>query len=181
MFGPSVSNGFRVPPKSTIAIRAQALKARRVLGVADRPFFPMAIFIERLFDLGITVDIVEDDELPLGVEACCAPESAVIMLSHETYRRAAADDGRGRFTVIHELGHLTLSHTRTFHRESQRRIQVFEDSEWQANTFAAEFLMPLDDIQKKGLRNPEQIMMEYQVSAQAAEVRIRKLQKEKLI
>ena len=180
MFGPSVKQGFRVPPKTTLAIRAHALRVRKLLGV-DKPFFKMGLFMEGLSDSGIVIDVVEGGALPTGVEACCVPELRMIMLSEETYHFACQDDGRARFTVIHELGHLVLAHARTFHRDTGRRIEAYEDSEWQANTFAAEFLMPVNDIQERGLRTPQQLMLEYQVSAMAAEVRVRKLKDQKLL
>lgn len=176
MFGPSVTSGFRVPPKKITGIRAHAKNVRAVFGLVDLPFFPMASFIESLHSCGITYHVGEEDDLPVGVEACCLPERGQIIFTGKTYDLACQDDPRARFTVAHELGHFALSHARSFHRESPtRRVQSFEDSEWQANTFAAEFLMPLDDIRKEGLRNPAQLMARYQVSWTAAETRIRKL------
>lgn len=176
MFGPSVTSGFRVPPKKITGIRAHARNVRTVFGLANTPFFPMAEFIENLHSCGITYHVGEDGDLPIGVEACCLPERGQIIFTGKTYDLACHDDPRARFTVVHELGHFALSHARSFHRETPTRsIQPFEDSEWQANTFAAEFLMPLEDIQQEGLRTPAQLMTRYQVSWAAADTRIRKL------
>jgi Zn-dependent peptidase ImmA (M78 family) len=53
-------------------------------------------------------------------------------------------EGTG-FTLSHELGHLVLRHSMAFARTDSRGAawRPFEDSEWQANTFAAELLKPL--------------------------------------
>lgn len=181
MFGPSVRNGFRVPPKKIVEIRAHALRARSVFGLSPGTFFSMGPFLEQLRDFAITLDVVEDDELPSGVEACCIPEQGTLVLNLSTYSAACADEGRSRFTVIHEIGHIALAHARTFHRDSGGQIAAFEDSEWQANTFAAEFLMPADDLVRRGIFAAPRIMLEYGVSFQAADYRLKALRKQGLI
>lgn len=184
MFGPSVTRGFRVAPRSILDIRKHAIHVRQTFGMSPSAgFFRMEDFIESWTDWGITYDIVEADGLPPGVEACCVPEQGIILLSQETYDGACDDYPRARFTVIHELGHLALSHTRAFHRErpETQDIKAFEDSEWQANTFAAEFLMPVGDIQQRRLRTPAELVERYQVSNPAAAKRVRDLTKQGLL
>jgi hypothetical protein len=175
MFGPSVTSGWRVRPISIVQIRSAAQHARKVLLRRDPPFFPMAEFIERLFEYAIVVDVVEREILPPGVDACCVPERAEISLSEETYAAACNDVPRARFTVIHELGHMILTHSRSFHRDNGKPIPAFEDSEWQADQFAAEFLMPLQDLRAKGIQNADAVMFEYHVSQPAARRRIKQL------
>ncbi len=184
MFGPSVTRGFRVAPRSTLDIRRHAIHVRNVLGLDPAiGFFPMADFIESLFEYGINYDVVDQGELPQGVEACCVPEHRIIMLTQDTYDQACRDTPRARFTVIHELGHLALSHARAFHREQREssEIKAYEDSEWQANTFAAEFLMPADDVVHCRLGHPAELMMRYQVSEPAAAKRLRDLERQGLL
>jgi hypothetical protein len=152
MFGPSSGNGYRVAPRKISGIRTRALAARQLLVRKNSPFFEMAPFIERFHEYGIVYDVVDASDLPRGIEACCLPEQRLISLSAETYQKACGDDPRARFTIIHELGHILLAHTRTFHRDSNETIAAFEDSEWQANQFAAEFLMPLDHMAQEMLR-----------------------------
>jgi IrrE N-terminal-like domain len=175
MFGPSVTSGYRVMPRSINDIRRQAAHARKILLPKAPPFFGMATFIERLFLWSIIVDVVEDGTLPPGVEACCLPEQAFIQRTPSTYNRACNDEPRARFTVIHELGHIVLVHTRTLHREDRNQIRAFEDSEWQANQFAAEFIMPLDQIRARGIATLSELMLEFQVSEPAADVRMSQL------
>jgi len=177
MFGPSSGMGYRVPKSSIAKIRTHALAVRQKLIARDAPFFRMAPFIEGLFEYGITCDVVDDAELPFGIEACCVPERLLITFSNITYEKACSDDPRARFTVIHELGHILLAHTRTFNREDGKKIEAFEDSEWQANQFAAEFLMPLTHMSANGYTTTDELILNYQVSHPAAERRITQLSK----
>lgn len=177
MFGQSAGLGYRVAPRNIIGIREHALIVRKMLVHKEAPFFKMEPFIEHLHDYGIVYDVVDADELPVGIEACCVPEHRLITFSANTYKKACEDDPRARFTVIHELGHILLAHTRTFNRENGKEIQVYEDSEWQANQFAAEFLMPLSNIVEKGHTTADELILAYQVSSPAAERRISQLGK----
>jgi hypothetical protein len=172
MFGPSAGLGYRVSPRNIFSIREHALLVRKALVKKDSPFFCMAPFIEQLHEYGIIYDVVDADDLPQGIEACCMPEFRLITFAEETYSKACEDDPRARFTVMHELGHILLAHTRMFHRDNGKKIEAYEDSEWQANQFAAEFLMPLDHITQKGLTTANEIMLTYQVSAPAADRRV---------
>lgn len=175
MFGPGVTHGFRVQPLSIAKIRRKAMQARRVLVPGNPDFFRMEPFLEGLFRYGITVDVVDSGELPYGVEACCRPELLYIQFSDHVYAAACRDDPRARFTAVHELGHILLSHSRSFHRGGDGNHKPYEDSEWQANQIAAEMLMPLDDIVANGYRTPGELQLAYQVSQPAAELRIQKL------
>ena len=177
MFGPSSGMGYRVPPRRIADIRAHALAVRESLIAPNAPFFRMEPFIEGLLEYGITYDVVDDNELPFGVEACCIPERLLMTFSNSTYEKACKDDPRARFTVIHELGHILMAHTRPHNRDSGREIAAYEDSEWQANQFAAEFLMPLTHMNMNGYKTTEELILNYQVSSPAAERRITQLNK----
>lgn len=52
---------------------------------------------------------------------------------------------RGRFDVAHELGHLVM--------HGAYDVPTGREREWEANRFAAAFLMPEDDVLASGLRN----------------------------
>ncbi|RYF45858.1 MAG: ImmA/IrrE family metallo-endopeptidase [Cytophagaceae bacterium] len=82
---------------------------------------------------------------------------------------------RSTFTFGHEIGHALLSHRRTYNRRSNSKLPIFENSEYQANTFAAEFTMPIKTIKLNGLRTPEAISRYFGVSVVAAQVRLRDL------
>lgn len=177
MFGPSSGMGYRVAPRNIVGIRERALAVRKILLPKQLAFFRMAPFIEQLYEYGIVYDVVDEAELPVGIEACCIPEFGLVTFASDTYRKACEDDPRARFTVIHELGHILLAHTRPLNRDSKRNIEAFEDSEWQANQFAAEFLMPLTHMVEKGHKTADELILAYQVSPPAAERRINQLSK----
>lgn len=90
-----------------------------------------------------------------------------------------SSEERDNFTVAHELGHYFL-HRRevpqgnavSFTRRGSNRM------EWEANWFAAEFLMP--DLQvrsefNQGKKTPREIAMKFGVSQMAAKVRLESL------
>lgn len=127
----------------------------------------------------ITYDVLEADEMPyLDVEACWDPDSVTMHIRTDVFEKACRNDPRARFTVMHELGHGLLGHRRTINRAGVGRPpKVYEDSEWQANQFAAEFLMPLEVIQNFGLNTAFKIEMHFNVSSPAATLRVRQLEK----
>lgn len=64
-------------------------------------------------------------------------------IREDVYENANNGQGRDRFTIAHELGHLILQHNHILARTSSLMThKPYEDSEWQADNFAAEFLMP---------------------------------------
>lgn len=166
--------GFRVKPLSVARIRTTATNIRSIL-IPSGSDFDLGTFIEGLERFGITYDIVDDTFLPRGVEASCIPEKRVIYITASTYRDACRNDERARFTIFHELGHLLLAHSRTFHRDAKTDFPIYENSEWQADQFAAEILMPLNVIRAKRLTSARQLQEEFGVSFQAASYRLSKL------
>lgn len=178
MIGTGPRNGFRVPGRSVSVIRQSAASVSSFLGVADTvQDLCISDFLEELFKFGITYDVLQIAEMPhAGVEACCLPESLVICIREDVYEKACLDDARARFTIIHEFGHLVLGHSRTLNRApSAIPTRTFEDSEWQADQFAAEFLMPYHLIQRHKLYTAEEIQRYFRVSLPAAHRRVNQL------
>ncbi|WP_454825889.1 ImmA/IrrE family metallo-endopeptidase [Paraburkholderia xenovorans] len=177
MFGQGPLNGFRVSPRRIADIREAAARARAALGFC----WPTDIgrFLERLTGYSITLDVVPDyGTLPRGVEACWVPETLTLCLTNSVYEAACRNDPRALFTVFHEMGHALLAHRRTLNREIPgREIKTYEDSEWQANQFAAEFLMPLDEIRRYSLWTEGQLMLRFGVSMEAARIRLGRLRR----
>lgn len=169
--------GFKVAPKSAGEIAGLASRVRKLFGVSGPEFNPERA-LESLTSYGVTLDVVhdQDSDLPRGVEACWLPDIVTLVVRESVYKAACAREPRAIFTVAHEIGHLALGHRRTFNRDSTN-CKVYEDSEWQANTFAGEFLMPLDLIREKKAFTAERIAEIFGVSIQAAETRVSKLKK----
>lgn len=178
MLGNGPLNGFRVPPQSIVNIRCTADNVRQILQIGEKiTQLKMGRFLDELSNnYNIIYDVLEPHEMPhRGVEACCIPENLEICIRDDVYERACKDEARARFTIIHEFGHLILGHRRTINREVTTTLKTFEDSEWQANQFAAEFLMPLELIKKHGLHKSEEIENFFKVSSIAAKKRLRQL------
>lgn len=177
--------GYLVSPRSISSIREAASKVAAVLGLTE-PRTNLESFLEKLYAFGITVDVVEDDSYELffnGVEASCIPETATIFLTEDTYKKALRNDSRTRFTIFHELGHLVLGHNKVLHRGSSgtRIVKPYEDSEWQADQFAAEITMPLNEILTRKLLTAAQLQTHFGVSEAAAYRRFNQLNKKGLI
>lgn len=168
--------GFRVAPQSILKIRQAALNTRLFLALPDGRI-DVPRLLEQLHKYGITYDIFDHASAPVGqgIEACWVPENATLYIKDTVYDDACNGGTRATFTVSHEMGHVVLAHRRTINREAPGPIRSYENSEWQANTFASEFAMPLPTIEKLQLTTPAQIAGYFGVSMKAAEIRIEKL------
>jgi len=91
---------------------------------------------------------------------------------------------RDRFTIAHELGHYFIHYLFSFDEESLKErslIAYRKDShrvEWEANWFAAAFLMPSDAFQREYVRTGghlERVAEYFRVSSAAARVRAKDL------
>ena len=80
----------------------------------------------------------------------------------ETYKRKIIS-----VRLLHDDNNVTLARV-----EKNKKIEPFRDPEWQANTFAAELLVPLDLIDTQ---NIYEIAENFGVSNQVAEIRLNKL------
>lgn len=137
--------------------------------------------LERLMYSGL-LDVVPDNDERLGLaEACYVPNDRCVYLRDSDYRGVVlGTNPRSKFTFWHEIGHMCLGHDKKFARDASGEIaehQAYEDSEWQANQFAAEMLMPLEEIRKMRDVSPGVVAKEFGGSYEAAEIRIRNLMK----
>lgn len=157
--------------------RAQAY----VAGVARAFPFDIESTVEFLF--GYRINLAA--KLPTGVLGELNSEQHLISVSE-----AIRHDGRRRFTVAHEVGHLVLHLPLLLARRSQPTLFEVEqlpygDSrmEWQADAFAAAILMPTAAIvnmvgalsRAGGWIGPDLLVDTFGVSRQAAEVRLKSL------
>lgn len=141
--------------------------ARDIVGILDR-------HLPKLMP-HFTLMIMEDHELP-DAYARTYPGEMVIQVRQSVYEGARNGNGRDRFTLAHELGHLFLhSGVTAYARQEKCQHKVYEDSEWQADTFAAEFLMPIDEA--RAMTTSYALMQHFNVSETAAQMRIDKIKK----
>lgn len=181
MIGDGPLGGFRVAGRRIAEIRISANNVRQILEIGDTPQdIDVGRFLDQLsVKYSITYDVLDPDEMPYAdVEACWDPESMTMHVRSDVFEKACTEDPRARFTIMHELGHGLLGHRRTINRSgTDRQTEIYEDSEWQANQFAAELLMPLDVIHSQQLYTATKIERHFRVSSQAAALRIKQLEK----
>lgn len=116
-----------------------------------------------------------------------------VVLSGETYEQLQRGHVRARSTVGHELGHaylhtdqiirlagMSLTSQVAFHRERNSH-QACQDTEWQANAFAAALLMPAAGIERLFNRlsrhSESEIAETFGVSIESASYRISTFEK----
>ncbi|WP_303909471.1 ImmA/IrrE family metallo-endopeptidase [Thiohalomonas denitrificans] len=174
------NRGAKVKARRITEIRRLADHTRKVLN-QDGPYIDVIRILEhQLQDIGINYDIRPTSELN-GAHGITYPNEALIVLSDEVVEGASEGNGRDRFTIAHEIGHLLMHDNVSFARQSVAAShRVFEDSEWQADTFAAEFLMPVAFVRKL-CGSTFDIIQTFGVSNKAAFYRWTKLEKEGLL
>ncbi len=88
------------------------------------------------------------------------------------------NDGRCRFTLCHELGHLLLHGGGALHRSAVKDPPIYMSSEWQGDRFAGALLAPtyLIDVGD----TPGSIAARFGISHGAAVVRKQQMLKEKM-
>jgi hypothetical protein len=178
-----------VAPQTRQQINADALAiiAQMYPDLLETPApFPVLDFFDRLKDdFGLDPGV---EPLGDGVEGMTWPDGRVLV-SEETYRDAFRGVGRARFTIPHEGYHgirhrhqirHCLVHKGQLVLYRQQQLEAFRNPEWQANEFAAAVLMPEPAVRilvngcAAHLR-VSRMMQVFQVSRQAAEIRLRKL------
>lgn len=154
-------------------IRGIAKKIREIFNITEYSF-PIVEFIDLVLpqlDEEFSLSVVEPSELPPGHYAVTYPDKHEMLIRRDVYDNAALGDGRSRFTLCHELFHY-LFHTSeniSFARADEK-LPPYIDPEWQANTFAAELMIPFDLV--KGM-NEDEIIKKCNVSRQCAKIQMR--------
>jgi Zn-dependent peptidase ImmA (M78 family) len=170
-------HAYVVDPLSRQDIRTVAAAVRAV-GQSPTGYFDIMGFLEfKMPELSpqFQLKILSLAELgdQLGVTH---PDAFIIKLREDIYDKACDGDGFSRMTVAHELGHFVL------HSESKlgfaRKLaddstKAFMNSEWQANCFAGELLVPWQDRNIVTDLGPWLTVDEYGVSNSAAECQYR--------
>ncbi|NJM49719.1 MAG: ImmA/IrrE family metallo-endopeptidase [Sphingomonadales bacterium] len=117
-------------------------------------------------------EIVADGELG-DAEATTSMTKQLIRISQSCYEDALKGVSRYAFTLAHEVGHLFLHTGRTVALARGPQNKAYLNPEWQADVFAAAFLMPEEGV--KLCRSVEEIASKFGVSKQAASIRAENL------
>lgn len=174
--------GFKVKNKSFSQIEASARIFRALILFLTGRETVKEIDLQKFLEcdiefFGLFLEFVDDwdcEELPLDAPA--AVVGNVLKIRDSCYDGLGRKNPRDVFTLFHELGHKFLGHERVFARSQIEEHLWTEDSEWQANNFASEVLMPSSEIIKEGLRTVEQLKERFgPISTQAAELKLKKI------
>ncbi|HPS76940.1 MAG TPA: XRE family transcriptional regulator [Thermoanaerobaculaceae bacterium] len=133
-------------------------------------------------------------ELPEEARTSFEDGTFVVQLRADAWERGEAGEGRFRFTAAHEIGHVVLHQHEllktggvvfrdTVCSASERLrpgVPIYQSPEWQANVFAACFLMPTKAVRRYLRRAQDRASAEglaetFGVSLQAARIRLDKL------
>jgi Zn-dependent peptidase ImmA (M78 family)/DNA-binding XRE family transcriptional regulator len=112
-------------------------------------------------------------------------KTTVVMLRirEDVYEDACRGNDRAVWTIAHELGHIFLNHIRTVREVDDRiadtlvNMKAYFSCEWQAEAFAASFLMPREECWQ---RSPYEIFLRFRVSPETARKRKASLTKRAL-
>lgn len=159
------------------AIANEANSVRVKFNLSDDEKFPIIELLEVMSNNLDQFELhIEEKHKMNGAEGYTAPDGSFIALSEDVYNGACNGNGRYRFTVAHELGHYFLHSNRLLPRAPKNHtLKAYELSEPQANQFAAELLMPRSMI--IGNETSLQIMNKFGVSNEAAQLRLKYIQK----
>ena len=168
--------GSQVSRKSIADIRRRADDVRRSFGLGDG-YMDIVSFLEfELAGRGVVYHYQETWHLK-GQQAYARPQEGLIVISEDIRVAACNGDPEARFTFAHEIGHLCLEHKHAFAKSVIAYWSVNEDSEWQADQFAMEILMPATGVRSKcsGSKDVQRI---YKVTPEHATLRWTNLNQE---
>jgi len=97
--------------------------------------------------------VIIDDELTQE-EGVASPSSNRFLIPDHVFNSLMEGQPRARFTVAHELGHIMLHEQPVHYRNGINSWHHHEeDSEWQANTFAAHLLVEFEKARDINIAN----------------------------
>lgn len=143
---------YRSQPLSRQQIRDYARSIREAFLPDGDLWFPIENFLECLPFLSGNEDFyfecVEDDEFPPNIHAEYNLDENCMRVKSSVYLGACNGNGRDRMTLAHEIGHfLLLKHSSVkLQRSFGESVPPYCDPEWQAKCFAAELLIPANQV-----------------------------------
>lgn len=130
-------------PLSREKIRQYARYVRTQLGLENVLFFPIVQVIELLAadeEEDFDFEIVADNEMT-ETYGTTNTSTNLMYIRESVYNSAVNGNPRDRFTLCHEFGHWLLHQPENV-CFARGEIPTYCDPEWQANTFAAELMIP---------------------------------------
>lgn len=166
-----VPRGIRVEPLSRAKIRGIAEYVRTTLGVGV-PVDMVKLIEHVLPHYGVEFEVLHAAQMK-DDEALTYPDDLRMVFREDVYAHLLNCDPRANFTAAHEVGHLMLHQGVGLARSNSRQPHAaFRDSEWQADAFAAELLMPVSTCRGADIWT---LAARCRVSRAAARIRLRSL------
>ncbi|MBC8725815.1 ImmA/IrrE family metallo-endopeptidase [Paraburkholderia sp. 31.1] len=170
-----MERGYLVQPRSTEFIRSVAHRMLDALDMRGRqvPIMQVLESVLPAVDETFSFEVMDADEMVqyfrMHADGMTVHSTNKIVLRTDVYVGACSGSGRDRFTAAHELGHLLLHRGEgmSFPRKSTG-AKVYCDSEWQANSFAREFLADIRVASQ--FRIPAELAAHFCVSSKVAEI-----------
>lgn len=168
-----------VKPKRRSDVVDIALKFRKAFGITED-----ALHVDVLAVLEFRLQAFFDDNITFCVpdkwhreeEAYYDARKNIIYIRADVYDKAAAGDGRARFTIMHEISHCILfkiwgtPHTMPLADIADISDATLKsmDPEWQANTFTGAFLCKPDIIRNMKIYDIETLCGVSEAAAETA-------------
>ena len=128
-------------PLSRNTIRKMTRVVRKHLNFEDVLYCPIVDVIETLAaNDELDYEIVNEDEM-LDTYGTTNTINNIMKIRENVYDGAVKGNPRDRFTLCHEFGHWLL-HQPKYISFARGNIPIYRNPEWQANTFAAELMIP---------------------------------------
>lgn len=165
-------NSYRSIPLSRKKIQDVAIKLRKILEIPlDKPF-PVMRFLEFVLpQFDYTIEICEKSEMRKNY-ALTLPDNKILKIREDVYELAIQGFPRHLFTIAHEIGHVLFHDNKSISfARTNEKVKIYEDPEWQANTFAAELLVPSCMIKGKTV---DEIVKVYGCSRKVATIQLSK-------
>lgn len=136
-----------VQRRTRLEIERLAEMVRAVVGLQPNDRVSMTTVLEHVMPVLLGDEgyafVVRADKDMIGAEALTHQAKPVIYFKDSSYESLVQGDPRARFTAAHELGHAMLhsgAHVKYARQATYKSDEV--NPEWQADCFAAAFLMP---------------------------------------
>lgn len=130
-------------PRSRDFLRYIAKNIREQLKLENEPKFPIVQVIELLAadeEEEFDYEIVSEGEM-IDTYGTTNTVKNIMRIRQNVYEGAIQGNPRDRFTLCHEFGHWLLHQPESVNF-ARGDIPTYCDPEWQANTFAAELMIP---------------------------------------
>lgn len=162
-----------VSPRSMKDIRRTVKEIKRLLGIEGLLKGPVLFIFETILPTmfpDYKFLIVPKDELEKGQYAYTSHFEKVVKIREDVYEEAYSGIPRALFTIAHELGHFFLHEGEGYaFNRIETTVPAYMRAEWQANYFAAEFLMSSDLILGMSV---EEISLKCNTSIESANIHL---------